>query len=262
MIVRAKTFYKILLFLLVFLPIYQDSPLSIYLGAAGYTILMPFALIAIVFHVLLTKKFPSNPRLKELLKLGCYLTIISSIAIFIWLICGGSLTVLSEFLPMKAFKVCLQYFSYPAYIALVLTAARKTGTEYIGKYSYVTLIFITLICIIEKLQSPYAFQGLHFAGGFPYWRIRLLTTEASWTTMMIYVYTTLSLYWSQFYNKRVEKFAILACSLVLLASTGSKTLMMSIIITVIIYIVMALNGCKGKHLPSFSEPPLRWVCLR
>ena len=246
--IQSKTFYKILLFLLVLFPIYQDSPLSLYLGAAGYTILMPLSLILVVIYILLTKKFPYNPRLKELIKLGLYLAVISYVAIIVWLISGNSITVVSEFLPVKAFKVILQYFSYPSYIAMVIVATRKVGTRYIGKYAFITLIILTIICLIEKEQSPYAFEGLHFAGVFPYWRIRLLTTESSWTAVMIYVYTVLSYYWTCYRNKQTVKIITLVCALVLMLNTGSRTLMMTVAITALIYVIVAMKRLQKRTI--------------
>ena len=102
--------------------------------------------------------------------------------------------------------------------------------------------------MIEKSQSPYAFQSLHFAGGFPYWRIRLLTTESSWTTMMIYVYSALSLYWTLVSEKKVEKFITLVCVLILILTTESKTLMASVAITILIYIIIVIKKLQRKTL--------------
>ena len=46
---------KLLFFLLVFLPIYKDSPLSTYLGAAGFTLVLPLALIIATLYIVLKK---------------------------------------------------------------------------------------------------------------------------------------------------------------------------------------------------------------
>lgn len=240
--------YKVLLFIMVFLPIYEDSPLSKYLGAAGYSLVMPLSLVLIFLYVVLYQKLPKNKNLGRLFKLCLGMTIVSYIAIVIWVVLGGRLTVVSEFLPYKALKVALQYFSYPAFIAVILICTRKTGTKYIGKYSFITLVVLTIICIIEKQQSPYAFRSLHFAATFPYWRIRLLTLESSWTAMMIYVYSALSLYWSIVYKKKACLAVSIACSAVLLIYSGSKTLMVAIAITIIVYVIVALRKIRKRTL--------------
>lgn len=244
----SKEFNKILLFILVLLPIYQDSPLSKYLGAAGYTIVMPLSLILIVLYVLIFRRLPKNEYLTGLVKLGIGMTIVSFAAIPVWLISGHNIVVASEFLPVKALKVNLEYFSYPAYVALLVILTRKTGTKAIGEDSFITLIILTIICLIEKQQSPYAFQNLHFSGIFPYWRIRLLTTEASWTAMMIYVYTALSLYWAITYKKRVAVVISIICAATLILNTGSKTLMASIAITAVVYVVVAFRTLSMKKI--------------
>ena len=103
---KRKSFYKFLLFWLVILPIYQDSPLSKILGAAGYSVLMPVALILITLYILIKGKIPREKRLNELVNLGIYICGISAVAVAVWAVAGNSLTVVGEFLPIKAVKVC------------------------------------------------------------------------------------------------------------------------------------------------------------
>ena len=233
---------------MVFLPIYEDSPLSKYLGAAGYSLVMPLSLVLIFLYAVFNKRLPKNKNLNRLFNLCLGMTIVSYIAIIVWVVLGGDMTVMSEFLPYKALKVALQYFSYPAYIAIILICTRKTGTTYIGKYSFFTLIVLTIICIIEKQQSPYAFRSLHFAAAFPYWRIRLLTLESSWTAMMIYAYSALSLYWSFTYKKKIcLLFSILSFT-ILLYYSGSKTLMAAVAITILVYVIVSFRKSRKKAL--------------
>ena len=100
--ITTKNIYKFILFLLVVLPIYQDSPFSIFLGSAGYSALMPLSLVFMVVYVVVNEKVPKNPRLTEWMKLGYYLCGISFSAILVWWVLGNSLTVVGEFLPIKA----------------------------------------------------------------------------------------------------------------------------------------------------------------
>lgn len=242
---------KCMLFCLVLLPIYQDSPLSRYLGAAGYTIVMPLSLIMIVAYALCTRHVPRNEHLGRLVKLGILLLIVSFAAIILWVLLGNPLTVVSEFLPLKAIKAALQYFSFPAYIAMVIITTRKVGTRAIGRYSFITLIVLSVICMIETQQSPYAFESLHFAGIFPYWRIRLLTMESSWTALMIFCYTFLTLFWALTYKKKVCGTLGAVCATYLLWTTASRTLMMSIPIMVVIYIVISYRKINIKNIAGF-----------
>ena len=239
---------KLALFLLVFLPIYQDSPFSIFLGAAGYTVLMPVSLIGIFLCALVYSKIPRNVNTDGLIVLGKSLTVISFVAILIWLILGNPIIVVSEFLPLKAIKVCLQYFSYIAYILLVVRYARRTGSWYIGYSSFITLIVLTIVCIIEKTQIPCALRSLHFAGVFPYGRVRLLTTEASWTAMMIYVYTMISIVWALNHRKILALWCTIVCGAYLLFNTNSKTLIMALAITLVIYTIIAFRSLSRKKV--------------
>lgn len=244
--IRKVNISNIFLFMLVLMPIYQDSPFSSLLGAAGYYLLMPLSLGCYVLHVLIKGKIPRNEFLKNLTKLGIWMSAISFIAIFVWIILDNPIYVVGEFLPYKAVKVLLQYFSYPAYIALLLINVRKNGIETLQRYLFLTLVILTIICLIEQKQSPYAFQSLHFAAQFPYRRIRLLTMESSATAMLIFVYTGISLYYSIISKRKVVTVISLICAVVLFSSTGSKALMSSIAIFVIVYVVFSfrkLNTC-------------------
>lgn len=260
---KAGKFYKFVLFWLVILPIYQDSPFSIFLGAAGYSIIMPLSLIFIMAYILVKGKVPKNPRLTELMRLGYYLCVVSAIAIVIWYVLGNPLTVVGEFLPIKAIKVCLQYFSYPAYIALILICVRKVGVEYLERYAYFTLLFLTGICFIELQQIPYALRALHFAGGFPYWRVRLLTMESSWTAMMIYVYGFLALYYGLKTKKKYLICASIICLTFLIITSGSKTVIGSVGIVLALYVLLSFNRrmARAALLKVSSVILLGVICI-
>lgn len=239
---------KILLLLFMVLPIYQDSPLSQYLGAAGYTVLMPLSLISIVVYCFYEKKLPYNLYLKKIVFLGLWMIIISIIAIVGWKLMGNPMVIVSEYLPTKALKVCLQFFSFPSYIAIIVILGRKCGTYYIGKYSTVILFLLTILCLVEMTQVPYSFQQFHYAGVFPYWRCRLLTLESSWTAMMIYVYSVLAIYWGIRFDKKVLRIIDCICIIVLIYYTGSKTLMVSVAITVSAYVIVAMKHLNKKSI--------------
>ena len=239
---------SILLFLLVLLPIYQDSPLSSILGAAGYSLLMPMSLILFVLHVVQSKKISRNIYLVDLFKLGVWMLIVSFVAIIIWVGLGNSIVVVGEFLPWKALKVCLQYFSYPAYTYLLYYYTRKEGLFRLEQFCFIVLMILTILCYFESLQSPYAFRELHFAASFPYWRIRLLTLESSWTSMMIYVYSFIALYWALATKKRLLMVITMICIGTLIFNTGSKSLMLCSVLTFLLYVIFSLRRLKKSTI--------------
>ena len=252
---------SVLLFLLVLLPIYQDSPLSAFLGAAGYSLLMPLSLVLFVLHVLQKGKVIRNKYIVDLFKLGEWMTIVSFVAIIVWVVLGNPFFVVGEFLPWKAFKVCLQYFSYPAYVYLVYYYVRKVGVFKLEKYCFYTLVILTILCYLEIQQIPYAFQNFHFASSFPYWRIRLLTLESSWTAMMIYVYSVVSVYLGITTKKKMYIVITLICIGTLIFSTGSKSLMAGSAITFLMYVFFALKKLKKSMILALAITALGTVIV-
>lgn len=248
MSIKKVRLCNICLFLLILLPIYQDSPLSQWLGAAGYSLLMPVSLIFYVMYVFLTSKSPQNEYLRRIYRLGIWMSIISFFAILIWIILGNSITVVGEYLPVKAVKVILQYFSYPAYIALLLICVRKTGMRALKKYVFVVLVIMTVICLFEQSQIPYAFQFLHYIGQFPYYRTRLLTLEASTTSMLIYVYVGITAFYCLESKRKMLSIIALVCTAILFYTSGSKTLLASIAITIVIFIFLAFKKLDRRKI--------------
>lgn len=246
--VEKLNLVNILLFILVALPIYSDSPLSKYLGAAGYSLLPALSLALLFLYIVMHRKAPRNVYIQRLIKLGIWLFIISFLGILIWLIMGNSIIVVGEILPFKAIKVFLQYMAYPSYLYLILICLRHTKLSNVFKYSLYTLILLTVICIIELQQIPYAFQQLHYAGIFPYYRSRLLSLESSHTATQIYIYVGLSLFYALKYNTKKLIFIVCFCAAMLFASTSSKTLMLSIGITILVYVVIVINKLNRKRI--------------
>lgn len=241
---------RILFFILIILPIYQDTPLIKYLGAGGYTLLLPVSILSMIIYIIVKKTLPKNKYIDGLVRLWCLMAIVSYIAIVVWILMGNSIMSLSEFLPFKATKVLLIFLSYIAYVLLIIICTRKNSTYYIGKYSFVTLVILTLICIIEKSQIPYALKGIHYASEFPYWRIRLLTMESSWTASMIFAYSALAILWAYKYHKKILLIISLLCDFILIINSGSKTLIMSIAIFSVVYLFIITKKINKRRFIS------------
>lgn len=231
----------IIYYIMVVLTIYKDSSLSLFLGAAGYTVVMPLSLI-LFFPIVILGQHGKIKRYREtygLFRLGIWLLIVSIIAIVIWLILGKPIKILGEYIPIKAVKVWVQYLSYPMYIYILTFCIKKMkNIQQIFAPIFVSLIILAVIDVIELTQIPYAFDGIHFAGSFPYWRVRLFTVESSWTASLIYIYASLSLYYGWAYQKKVIFILSAISTIILIGSTSSKTLIASIPIVIIIYIII------------------------
>lgn len=241
----------VLLFLLILLPIYQDSPLSKYIGAAGYSLLMPVSFILFFYYLIVRKRIIVPNELQTLFILGIMLCLVSFFSCIGWLITGHGFTLLGETLFIKDLKVILQYISYPLYALLLFNVAKKNSISFFCKSCVVVLSILVIISLIEKSQLPYSLQSLHYAAAFPYYRIRLLTLESSWTTMLVYVYSAISLYYCYFSGRVFLMTYTLMCSAFLILISGSKTLILSLAISVLIYVFFAFKKLSKKTVIIF-----------
>ena len=232
--------------LLVILPIYQDSPLSAILKSAGQSMMPLISLVAITIYILIYRKVFVTKEIKTLFYLGIWLISISAISIFIWGIFGNPLTLYGEWLPTKAFKVIIQYLALPAYASLILMFMKKLDVDHVFRPIVFTLVILTIIALIEINSMPYAFEALHFVGKIPYYRVRLLTTESSWTTLMIYNYVILSLLYGLLREKKNVCILALACGVLFAVTTGAKSLMVAIIVSYILYIAISFKKLSRR----------------
>lgn len=237
-------------FLFVLLTIYQDSPFSLIVGAAGYSFVMPMSII-VFFTVIIIDKFRIYyiNEIKMLWILALWLVFSSILGIVIWKIFGNSLTVVGEFLPYKALKVWLQYISYPMYIYVIIRWLKHINNlDLVFKPIFVSLIIMTVLCLIEKTQIPNAFEWLHFAGVFPYYRIRLLTLESSATANIIFIYAGICMFYALFFKRRMTLLMTVICILILVTYTSSKTLLLSFILFSVIFIWLISKKVSRKRL--------------
>ena len=251
---KDKTSFYFLYCALILLPIYQDSPLSLFLGAAGYTLIMPLSFV-FYFLIVFFMQMGKTAKLSEtrnLFLLGIWLFLISILGIIVWMAFGNSMTVLGEVLPVKAIKVLLQYFSFPLYVySLVSCTIQIEEADRLFKPVLLTLFIITAIALVERIQIPYAFKGIHFAGTFPYYRARLLTTESSYTGMQIYCYSAVSIYYGFYCRKKRVILSALICAAILVLTSGSRSVLLSLVLVMFCYLIIA-----GKKLNKMAVSTL------
>lgn len=236
--------------LFVLLTIYQDSPFSLIVGAAGYSFVMPLSIIAFLALVAIDKfKIYRINEIKMLWALALWLVFSSMFGIVIWKLFGNSLTVVGEFLPYKALKVWLQYISYPMYIYVMTRWLRNISNfELVFRPIFFSLIIMAIFCLIEKTQVPNAFEWLHFAGVFPYYRIRLLTLESSATANIIFIYAGICMFYALFSKRKMTLIITIICVLILVAYTSSKSLLLSLILFSVIFICLISKKISRKRL--------------
>lgn len=244
--IKRKSHFSIFLFLLILLPIYQDSPLVNILGDAGKTLLFPICLIGFIYLIFRYRKIPINNDIRKLLFLSIWLLVISYVGILLWLVSGGKLYYMNIFLPLKAFKVFLQFISYILYVILIIFYIRKNGFEKILKYAFITFMVLGVIGIFEIPQMPYAYKSLHVSAVFPYDRLRLLGTESSQTASMILIYGGISLFYNLYFKNKLGLLITVVLFAFFIATTTSKTILLGLLIMVIIYILMNFGKLSLK----------------
>lgn len=236
--------------IIVLIIIYQDSPLVFILGSSGYS-LLPVISIVMMLERLYSKRF--RIRLKGfdggLFKLFGYLTLVSLISIIFWLLSGRGIIVLGENIVIKTLKGLLNFLGIVCFVYCMHDYSKSFTKKQITAPFYYVLIFMTVICIIESFLLPNAFNFLHFTGQIPYGRIRLLTKESSWTTLLIYIYSVLSLYYGLYVCKSKKIIATtIICFVVLLYYTSSKTLMLAVLLSVVVVFVLNIKKMSKKAI--------------
>lgn len=230
----------ILFYILLFLPIYQDSHLYYIFGSYGHA---PVAIISILifFYCLFKKKIIKNPFFIILKKLIFIILLITSISTIIYCINNKSIYYLSENLITKSFRGPLFFISISAYIVSFVSLGNTINVNNILKSYKNIFILLFIIMIIEALTLPNAFSFLHATRPYNYYRIRLLSSEASWTTTIIILYYILALAYCIKNSKIYQIYIYTIILLLFIVFSSSKSLLICIML---LFILLALFEMK------------------
>lgn len=232
--------------LLVLLTLYTDSPLQGTLGHFGKT-LIPLAVLPLYLVMSLVKQFKESDQfVKSLSRLLWWTTAISLFSVFIFALYGMPLVQMGENIILKTFKLILQFFTYCAYMKVLINLTKGMGLEDVLKPFYAGFLFLTVILLMEQMQSPFAFVGLHYTPT-PYWRMRLLTPESSHTALMLEIFFALSLYYKFVVHKsKSQTLLLLLCLLLHIVLSGSKTLLVAFLLILFLCNIQNLKKIKSK----------------
>lgn len=228
---EVSGFYYLIYCLFIILPIYQDSPFVVIAGSAGTSMMPVISMVGIVGVIVLRGRISVNKCLKTWIYLGIYILVISYIAVLVWWLLGRQLVIYQENVFVKPLKNVLVYFSYLAYSSIILMFIRRLSFRYVFAPIFFVLLLLTGICLVELTQMPNAFAWIHYGGQLPYGRVRLLTRESSWTAMMIYCYSLLSIFYGLEAQRKGVTIVSTICAVILLIATGSKTLLAIVLIS-------------------------------
>lgn len=232
--------------LLILLTLYTDSPLQRSMGYMGITLLPPI-ILPIYLYMFLNKTLISDVFSRKYFKLLLYTLFISIVALLVFTITGVSLVQKGEALEVKAIKGFVMLFSYYAYVKVVISLIKNYSLEQVLKPFFWGFIILTILLLLEVLQIPNAFPGIHYAL-LPYYRVRLLTPEASGTAIMLEIFFFVSFYYVYVvrHSKLLTVFLIV-CMLLHVLFSGSRTFLIAVIISMIImYWNNVRSGMKSK----------------
>lgn len=245
---------KYILYLsLIVLTIYTDSPLQNYLDSFGesFVPIVSIFLLSIAYPLGLVKR--TDKFIIGFENLIKYTFFVSILALVLYCV-DGRLTIKGEFLPLKMIKVMLYFVGYICFLKLMYNIALSLSLEKILKPFLITLILLTFIMIIELIKIPDAFPTLHYHGT-PYYRVRLLCSESSWTASQIQVFGIVSLFYSAYVKKsKALSLLVVTCILAHIICSGSKTLLVSVFLFVLLFIAIRLrkSSFKAKIFTAIS----------
>lgn len=241
-------------FILIILTIYSDSPLQLQLSYFGRTFIPVIAFPAYFIMSANNALSLGDDFLYKYGRLIKYTIGISVLALLVFVLLGENLTQLGEFLPVKMIKLILIYSSYWVYIKVLINLAQKLTIKQVFKPFFIGLLLITVIAYIEVYVGEYVFNPIHFGDSldreWDYNRVRLLCSESSFTAPLIEVFLGFSLYYAhKITNSPLVKYITYGCGILLIYTTGSKTLMLAVIIAIIYAFVASFRGrMKGQKV--------------
>lgn len=224
--------------LMVVLPIWQDSPLSGPLGSYGYSIIPLISLIAgspfLVWHA--RKRVLAKGTFTDTwAKLCVWLVVVNIIVDFGWILSGNPFVLRGEDIVSKSLKGLVTAISICSYLMITSCLARSLDEEEATRPFFHTFLILTVVAVLEYAQLPNALPWAHYSGVFPYNRPRFLTTEASWTTPLIIVYGGVALHYCfKVSKKRVAGYLCIASIAFMFATTVAKSFMVIVIIGIVV----------------------------
>ena len=118
---------------------------------------------------------------------------------------------------------------------------------------YYVYLILFIIAIVEKIYMPNALILLHSTAVFPYWRMRLLTTEASFVTLQIVFFFLTSFYYAfTLLHSKVKSVFVILIFLFFAFETQSKSLLVLIAILILYLLFLYMHKMTPKKFLLFA----------
>jgi hypothetical protein len=242
-----KLFFQIYFTVVLFLTIYQDFFMGIFIGEIGrgaIILSLPF-IIGVELYFFYKKKGIVFTKLQKYFFLIIIYIFILGVLYCIFLYMKGSYVLLGENVFVKNLKMLTYYliaFFYMRHIYFILL--RLKSLENIFFPILIICGALVLINILESKSIPYAFSYFHINTD-PYYRIRLLTPESSYTGTIAIVFYLLLLFITRKINNIIKRVIGTVISIIGLTvfvfTTGSKGFMIVTILSIILNQLFNLN---------------------
>ena len=144
--------------LMIVLPIWQDSPLKSSLGSYGYSFVPLLSLVACVPFLLLTmhKRLVRRGTFTDVWwRLLFYLIAINIIADLVWVLTGNSTVLKGEDIMSKSLRGLLTALSIGSYLMIVSYLAKGYDEERVTRPFFHAFVILTVIAIVEYIQLPH-----------------------------------------------------------------------------------------------------------
>jgi hypothetical protein len=241
-------------FILVLSTLFQSLSTFNSLGVFGTSlsgIITPFMCIGYILLCKGSKKIVVSKYTKNLFILLFYLVIVNMVILIVYFfVFNNSVYILGENFFIKTLKANYYFVSIILFVLVIENVARNFSVKRLilpFVYGYY-LLFSVLI--FEK-TSPALFNKL-FHAGMDYNRIRLLTTESSYTGTLIIVFFALSFYYYTISKQpifRVISIFILAAFII---SSGSKGFILNFIVALAFFAIFKSGSIRNRLVIIFT----------
>lgn len=232
--------YYFLYFLLIFSSCFSD----LFLGSLfGEFFRAPGGVFAIlVYLILLVRKVKLDERAKPLIQAStCFFVLIGFDMLVNSIMFSPFYMIGDEALIIKEFKGFIYFFSIFAYVFDLVWLGKRLDNKK-RSFPFVFSFFFNFLILIVELANKDFINALHI--NQEYYRIRLLTPEASTTTPLILTEGVVSFYYFTKVEKRKIGFiALLAALLVFFITSSSKSLYICFLLFLLLFMFMA-KGIK------------------
>ena len=215
----------ILYFMLVVFSVYQDSLLYKYFSDIGFSPIYIGGLFLIIFICIKYKTLKIPKEIRYLYILLIWIGLISIFYCIGYVILQKSIYIGQVNILQKSFNIMLTWFCLINVPTVLYNISNDFSEKQVFFPFQIGYLFMMIFSMLELKSSPYAFEFLHETAIFPYWRIRLLTTESSYTTLPVCFFFVLSLYYSKYIiNNKLLIYLNISLFIYFISITGAKSM--------------------------------------